>query len=168
MNPTPPRPEPRALACETREEALAAALDLLGATRHEARIYTRDLDPGLLDAEACVEALRRLAISGRGASVRILVHELRPAQQDGHRLLPLAQRLPTVFQLRSPVEPGDRDYASAFLLNDAGGYLCRTLASRWEGEGSTYAPGRQAQFAAYFDQVWERSTPCTELRLLGL
>lgn len=168
MNTPPLDPEPRRLECATREQALAAVLDLLAAARHGVRIYTRELDPGLLDAEACVEALRRVAISGRGADIRILVHDTRPAQRDGHRLLPLAQRLPSVFQLRSPVEPGDRDYASAFLLNDAGGYLCRTLADRWEGEGSTWAPGRHAQFAAYFDQVWERSAPCTELRALGL
>ncbi|HJT98077.1 MAG TPA: GNAT family N-acetyltransferase [Rhodanobacteraceae bacterium] len=164
----PPRPEPRALVADDRDQAIAAIGLLLADAAYEIAIYTRDLDPALLDVPEILDAIKRIALSGRRARVRILVHEPRKPLQDGHRLIALAQRLPSLIALRTPEDEHDRQYASAFLINDRRGYLFRTLASRAEGEGSTYAPGRHAQLRDYFDQVWERSVPSEELRQLSL
>jgi predicted GNAT family N-acyltransferase len=166
--PLPPKPEARVLIAEDRDQAVAAIADLLADARYEIAIYTRDLDPALLDVQPILDAIKRIALSGRRARVRVLVQEPRKALTDGHRLIALAQRLPSVIELRTPQEETDRTYASAFLINDRRGYLFRTLASRNEGEGSTYAPGRHAQLREYFDQVWERSVPSEELRHLAL
>ena len=163
-----PKPEPRTLVATDRDEAVAAIAELLADARHELAIYSRDLDPVLLDLPAIVDAVKRVALSGRRARVRILVQEPRKPLADGHRLLALAQRLPSLIELRTPSDEHDLHYASAFLINDRRGYLFRTLASRNEGEGSTYAPGRHAQLREYFDQVWERSAPSEELRPLAI
>ena len=164
----PPKPEPRALVADDRDQAIAAIADLLADASHEVAIYSRDLDPALLDLPPIVDAIRRVALSGRRARVRILVQEPRRPLADGHRLIALAQRLPSLIEFRTPEDEHDRQYASAFLINDRRGYLFRTLATRNEGEGSTYAPGRHAQLREYFDQVWERSAPSEELRKLAL
>ena len=166
--PLPPKPEPRVLVAEDRDQAVAAIAELLADTRHEIAIYTRDLDPALLDVPPILDAIKRIALSGRRARVRILVQEPRKPLADGHRLIALAQRLPSLIEFRTPQEETDRQYASAFLINDRRGYLFRVLASRNEGEGSTYAPGRHAQLRDYFDQVWERSVPSEELRPLAI
>jgi len=166
--PLPPKPEPRVLVAEDRDQAVAAITDLLADTRYELAIYTRDLDPALLDVPPILDAIKRIALSGRRARVRILVQEPRKPLADGHRLIALAQRLPSLIEFRTPQEETDRQYASAFLINDRRGYLFRVLASRNEGEGSTYAPGRHAQLRDYFDQVWERSVPSEELRPLAI
>jgi predicted GNAT family N-acyltransferase len=163
-----PRPEARVLLATDRDEAVAAIAELLADARHEIAIYSRDLDPVLLDLPAIIEAIKRVALSGRRARVRILVQEPKKPLADGHRLLALAQRLPSLIELRTPSDEHDLQYASAFLINDRRGYLFRTLASRHEGEGSTYAPGRHAQLREYFDQVWERSVPSEELRQLAI
>ena len=163
-----PKPEAITLEATDRDEAIAAISALLADTRHEIAIYTRDLDPSLLDVPPILDAIKRIALSGRGARVRAIVHEPRKAIADGHRLIALAQRLPSLIELRVPQEETDRQYASAFVINDRRGYLFRPLASRSEGEGSTYAPGRHAQLREYFDQVWERSVPSEELRQLAL
>lgn len=163
-----PKPETRTLVATDRDEAIAAIADLLADAKYEIAIYSRDLDPVLLDLPAIIEAIKRVALSGRRARVRILVQEPRKPLADGHRLLALAQRLPSLIELRTPLDEHDRHYASAFLINDRRGYLFRTLASRNEGEGSTYAPGRHAQLREYFDQVWERSVPSEELRQLAI
>lgn len=163
-----PQPEARVLVATDRHEAIAAIADLLADARHEIAIYSRDLDPALLDLPAIIEAIRRVALSGRRARVRILVQEPKKPLADGHRLIALAQRLPSLIELRTPADEHDRHYASAFLINDRRGYLFRTLASRHEGEGSTYAPGRHAQLREYFDQVWERSVPSEDLRQLAI
>jgi predicted GNAT family N-acyltransferase len=164
----PPKPEARVLIADDRDQAVEAISDLLADAVHEIAIYTRDLDPALLDVPPIVDAIQRIALSGRRARVRILLQEPRKPLADGHRLLALAQRLPSLIEFRTPADEHDRQYASAFLINDRRGYLFRTLASRNEGEGSTYAPGRHAQLREYFDQVWERSAPSKELRKLAL
>lgn len=164
----PPKPETRMVAVESREQALTETLGLVAAGRRELCIYTRDLDPILFDAEPMLEALKRFAISGRGASIRILVQDPRSASQRGHRLIALAQRLSSVFAFRTPMQEEDLQYASAFVLNDVRGYYFRTLGNRFEGEAVNYAPGKHAQLQEYFDQVWERSEASEELRPISL
>lgn len=162
-----PKPEARTLLVEDREQALAAIIELLADARHELAICTRDLDPALFDVPATLDALKRIALSGQHARIRILVHDPRKAVADGHRLIALAQRLPSAIALRTPVDERDLQYPGAFLVNDRHGYLFRVLGSRFEGEGSTHAPGRHAQLRELFDQAWERSVPCVELRPLA-
>jgi predicted GNAT family N-acyltransferase len=163
----PPRPEVRTVAIESREQAFDETLALINSARHELYIYTRDLDPQLLDTEAALDALKRLAIGGR-ASIRILVQEPLQIARRGHRLVALAQRLTSMFSLRTPVQETDLQYPSAFLLNDSYGFYFRTLGNRFEGEAINYAPGRHAQLLDFFKQVWERSEPSEELRQLRL
>jgi predicted GNAT family N-acyltransferase len=167
LPPLPPKPEARVLVAEDREQALVAVAALLAEARHELAIYTRDLDAALFDVPATLDAIKRVALSGRHAQIRIIVQEPRKPLAVGHRLIALAQRLPSAIALRTPVDERDLQYPSAFLINDRRGYLVRPLGSRLEGEGSTYAPGRHAQLRALFDQVWERSAPGTELRQLA-
>ena len=162
-----PAPVPRTLVADDREQALTAIAELLGDASHEVAIYTRDLDAALLDVPATLDALKRIALSGRRAQIRVLVHDARKPLADGHRLIALAQRLPSTIAIRTPVDERDLQYPSAFLINDRRGYLFRVLGSRVEGEGSTYAPGKHAQLLDFFNQVWERSVPSEELRQLA-
>jgi predicted GNAT family N-acyltransferase len=164
----PPRPEIHVVAIESREQAVAETLSLIAAARREVCIYTRDMDPPLFDNEAILDALKHLAISGRGANIRIVVQDPRSPSQRGHRLIALAQRLSSVFAFRTPTQEEDLQYASAFVINDVRGYYFRTLGNRFEGESVNYAPGKHAQLQEFFDQVWERSEPSEELRQLAL
>jgi hypothetical protein len=164
----PPRPERRAVNIESREQAATESLALIEATRRELCIYSRDLDPALFESDAALEALKRVAISGRGASIRIIVQDPRIVVAHGHRLLPLTQRLTSIFSLRTPVNDDDLQYPSAFLINDVSGYYFRVLGTRFEGEAVNYSPGRHAQLQEYFNQVWERSEASEDLRQLAL
>lgn len=161
-------PEPRVLTVENREHAVVAVLELLRAAKREICLYTRDLDPALLDQESVLDEFRRIGTAGRGALVRIIVQAPATAIADGHRLVHLAHRLSSVFQFRSPDTEEDQQYPSAFLITDRRGYYFRALGSRFEGEARTYAPGRHAQLRDYFNQVWERSLPVQGLRELHL
>jgi predicted GNAT family N-acyltransferase len=161
-------PEPRLISVESREQALAAVLEILSLARREVCIYTRDLDAALYDQEAVLEQFRRLGTAGRGASVRVLVQAPAIPLNDGHRLIGLAHRLSSVFQFRTPEAEEDQQYPSAFLITDRRSYYFRVLGSRYEGEAHTYAPGRHAQLRELFNQVWERSLPPPQLRELHL
>lgn len=164
----PPRPEVRSVPVETRAQAQTETLRLINAAKRELCIYSRALDPDILDNEEVLEALKQFGIRGQGANVRIVVQEPRTPAQYGHRLIALAQRLTSVFSFRTPAEDNDLQYPSAFVLNDTAGYYFRVLGNRYEGEAVNYSPGKHAQLREYFDQVWERSEPSDELRQLSL
>lgn len=151
-----------------RAEAQVATLAVVGGARRRLWIYSRELDPGLLDTAEALAALRAFGTSGDGAQACILLHDGGAAQRAHAPLIGLAQRLPSVFEFREVEDPVDRTEAGAWIVNDRGGYYHRTLGNRLEGEFQRHAPGRSRQLQRAFDEVWERSRPLTELRALGL
>ena len=167
--PAAPRPpSPIALRADTREELIDVTRQLLSGARHSMCVLVRELHPLLLDDTACMVELRRLAISGRGASIRVIVQDLQRALEENMRVLELAQRLSSVIEMRRPVEPADLAYRSAFMCMDTAGYLFRPVENEMYAEGSTRAPGRHAELMALFEQVWARSEPWPELRAGGI
>lgn len=162
----------RALGGPTEIEGAAAAVSVTVALVAQARrsilIYSRELDPGLFDSPPVLEALRQFAVAGRGGEIQILLHDAAAPQRALAPLLPLAQRLPSVFAVRAVNAAVDRAYASAYLVTDAGGYYFRPLGHRFEGESDLHSPGRSRQLREEFARVWERSRPCSELRALGI
>jgi predicted GNAT family N-acyltransferase len=157
----------RNVKVESRDQAVSETLAVISTARRELCVYSRDLDPTLLNTDAALEALKQFAIGSRGSSVRILVQDPNSAVQRAPRLIALTQRLPSVFVLRTPAAE-DRGYASAFLLNDSYGYFWRTLAGRYEGDAATRDPARHTQLQDYFNAIWERAEPSEELRSFSL
>src|SRR3569623_1965623 len=80
--------------------------------------------------------LRRIATIGRGAQIRLLSNDPGTALRDGHRLILLMQRLPSVIKVRLPVEEIDLGNPSACLLTDGGGYLFQPDAERPHGRAA--------------------------------
>ncbi|MGV8940074.1 MAG: GNAT family N-acetyltransferase [Lysobacter sp.] len=149
-----------------RAAAITATLGVIGRARRNLYVYSRELDPGLLDAPEVLEALRRFAVDQ--GTTHILLHDPATPQRTLSPLITLAQRLPSVFAFRAVEEPGDQSYPSAFLANDRGGYYFRPLAARLEGETRLDVPARARQLKSTFEAVWERSRPCVEYRALGI
>lgn len=157
-----------AAAVELAPAAVAAVVGLVTQARRSLSVYSRELDPGLLDHPQVLEALRRFATRGRGGEVRILLQDAAAPQRNLAPLLGLAQRLPSVFAFREVADPVDRAYPSAFVANDAGGYYFRPLGHRFDGETDLESPGRTRQLREEFARIWERARPCSEYRALGI
>ncbi|MDO1527342.1 hypothetical protein QMK61_00710 [Fulvimonas sp. R45] len=150
-------------------EALAQArLRLLAGARRRLCLHLPRLSPDAWASAAELAELRRIATAGRGAEIRLLLHEPEAAARDGHRLLELAQRLPSVWRLRTPLEAADRTCASAWLLTDAGGYLFLPDPSRPQGRAAGRDRAAQVPLQQRFDEVWERSARATGLLPLDL
>ncbi|MDR6991134.1 GNAT family N-acetyltransferase [Luteimonas sp. 3794] len=151
---------------------LAAAVDttvtVIAAARRTLSLRTRALDPGLYDHPDVLGALRRFATAGRSVQIQILLHDPATLQRRGSAVLALSQRLSSAFAFRAVIDPVDREYAGAFLVNDAGGFHVRPLGYRVDGEAATDLPGRARQLAQQFAPVWERSRACSEFRALGI
>ncbi len=148
----------------------AAVLQLIAESRSDFAIYTRDLDPQILNTSAAIDALRTLALrpsNSVAGQIRILVQNTQRAVNDGHRIIELSRRLPDAFSFRCPVAE-DLQYTGAFFINDRFGYIERRLGDRFEFVGDLHGIAEQSRFKRYFDEVWERAVPASELRRLSL
>lgn len=168
-----PAPKPRDALVEiveftTLEGTLSATLELISKARRRICIYSPDLEPVVYGRADIVEALKQFAINSSGGSVLIIVQDTLAIRSQPHPLLDLAQRLPSVFLLRTPVETEDLQHPSAFVVNDRDGYLFRQQNNYYKGVWSPALPSRNRQLTEEFERVWQRSRPCTEFRALGL
>jgi predicted GNAT family N-acyltransferase len=149
-----------------RDAAAAALTGLLAQARRALWIYSRELDPGLLDRADALAALRRFAVDG--GQVRVLLHDPAAPQRALAPLIGLAQRLPTAFEFRAVEETVDQNDPAAYCVNDREGWYYRPLGHRFDGETRLDDGPRARQLRARFEPVWERARPCTEFRALGI
>lgn len=170
-SPRPPAkarpPSVQAEDFEGLDASLRAVRSLANSARRELLVYTRDLEPAVFADPGVLDAMKAFAVSGRGGTIRILLQDPVAAQRQPHALVALAQRLPSMFSLRTPQDPEELQYPSVYVANDADGYLFRLLGSRHEGDWSPSLPGRSRQLVEQFQRSWERARPCTELRMLA-
>jgi hypothetical protein len=157
-----------ALPARNRAEVAEARLRLLSEARRRLTIYQPMLPDDVYGSVAELAELRRLAISGRGAEIRLILHAPEDALRDNHRLVALAQRVPSVVLVRTPLEEVDLGCASSYLLTDQGGYLFQPDARRAEGRASLADRAAQAPLLQHFNEVWERSARATAWQSLNL
>lgn len=148
--------------------ARACIIDVLRAARHRVGIASASLDPSLLDHEAVVSLIKRVALSGRGARIQILVEDITPALHGGHRLVDLAQRLSSLIEIRRANRQDDGEFNAAMVLNDNGGWLRRPDPARFDGEACFEDRPRSQELWRSFERSWERAQPETAVRALKL
>ena len=164
----PLKPLVKAVELNTFESNLEATAELNKQARRRICIYSRDLEHELYGRSEIVKALKQFAINSRDSCAQIIIQDARAMPSHPHPLLNLAQRLPSSFLFRTPVEPEDLQYPSVFLINDCDGYIFRLLGDRYEANWSPTLPARTRQLSEAFERMWQRSLPCTEFRMLGL
>lgn len=154
------------MAVDTAAQAIAAMVCIVTHARRTLAVYSRELDPGLLDRADVLAAFRRLAT--RGGGIQLLLQDVTTPQRLHSPLIALAQRLTSAFAIRVIEEPVDLTYPSAFMASDTGGWYFRPLGHRIDGETQLEAPARVRQLRTVFDASWERARPASELRVLGI
>lgn len=144
-----------------REAALAMVLQ----AKRQVQIYSPDLEASLYDNEPFVRSLARVANSHRTSVVQILIHDPKPAVNEGHRMVELSQQFSTYVHVRRIAE----DYANnreAFLLADQMGFLHRVESDRFQGAINFNDVNRVGRMERFFTEVWDRSGPVHEFRRL--
>lgn len=154
-------------ALATRDDNRQAASLLTGQARRQIDLFTPDLEPALYDQTPFLDALTQLCLSSPRARVRVLAKDFERTLKDGHRIVELARRLSSYVELRK-VHSDYQENNETFLLVDDYGLLHRRHAPRFEGTFSCKAPLEVRRLRAFFDEVWDRSEPETELRRLHL
>jgi hypothetical protein len=152
---------------ETRSEILEAGIAVAQAARRELLVFDRTLDLDLYNAQAFVEAVKRLALARPDAPVRVLLNHPEKGVQSANQIVGLAQRLTSRIAIRRLVDdlPGRPD---AFLIGDERAYLKRPLAENSEGIADMYGRMEARRLRADFEQMWEHAETDIELRRLHL
>lgn len=149
----------------TAEENRDVALELVKQAKREIYIATWDLDARVFSHQDFIEALSRFVRGSRHAHTHILLQTPDKAIKQGHRMIPLAQRLNSRIRIHQP-GPEHRDIVETFMVVDGIGYFRRLLADRYEGVASFKAPIAGRDLRAHFMTMWERSAPEIQLRRL--
>jgi predicted GNAT family N-acyltransferase len=151
----------------TEEDHLIHAAGMLRQARRDMALFSFDLDPAVYDQPPYIEAFKALALRSRHSRLRILLQDNTLMLQRGHRLLELAQRLPSVIEIRRPHEEF-LDHPENFLLIDDSGYLHKRSLESYDGIACYHNRHRVNRLLAVFDEAWEHSTPDRELARLHL
>jgi predicted GNAT family N-acyltransferase len=158
----------RPLPVTTRHDVSAARLQLLEDTRHRLCLHLPLLTGDLFTSTEELAQLRRIAISGRRAQVRILLHDPAEALRHDHRLIALVQRLSSAIQVRMPIDEADFGTRSSYLLNDAGGYLFQPAADQPRGRAARLDRAVASPLQQEFDELWDRSQRASVLQTLNI
>ena len=143
----------------------AVALELAQQARRQLRLFSHALDPELYDNDAFADAISRLARDSRLSEIRLLVVEVKPIVERGHRLLELCRRLSTTLHIRrADCEP--RDIQENFIVADTSGVLCYDLREPEKAWSDFNNRPLAEDYTAQFDELWYRSIDDPELRSL--
>lgn len=151
-----------------RQQLSAARLQLLEDARHRVCLHLPLLGNDTYASADELGQLRRLAISGRRAQVRILLHDPAEALRHDHRLIALVQRLPSAMQVRMPTDEADFANRASYLLNDAGGYLFQPEADQARGRAARQDRSIAGPLQQEFDELWDRSERAGVLQTLNI
>lgn len=159
------RQGPRLLG--TRDEIREAGIVIAQQARREILLFGRTLETDLYDADAFVEAVRRLALARPELPVRILLSDPQTSAKVGHRLIRLAQRLTSRVAIRRLADDF-LNRSDAFLVCDERGYVRRVLAESKEGVADVDGRREARRLRGEFMEMWEHSECDLELRRLDL
>ena len=151
----------------SEEDHLIHAAAMLRQAKRDMALFTFDLDPAVYDQPPFLEAFKALALRSRHSRLRILLQDNTLVLQRGHRLLELAQRLPSVIEIRIPHEDF-LDHPENFLLIDDAGYLHKRSLEGYSGIACYHNRHRVNRLLAVFDEAWEHGIPDRELSRLHL
>jgi hypothetical protein len=149
----------------SREDVRVIAQTLAEQARRGLMLLTLDLEPAIFDQQPFLNAISQLARQRPDAWFRILILDSRRALQTGHRLIELSRKLSANIQFKCP-PPEYQNTGKTFLICDSAGYFYRPVASRYEGTANFNNPGEVARLEKYFMELWDRSEPDSEMRVL--
>ena len=138
-------------------------LALTQTSRH-VDIMSPQLVSELFDNDAICEQLTRLARRGRFTRIRILVHEIKPLIESGHKLVALAGRLKTAIEIRVlEYHPEWRD-ETLIVLDRSEGLL---LKARDNHSRMISTRPEAKRLSEHFDRIWQASHETLEFRHLS-
>ncbi|MES2674432.1 MAG: hypothetical protein V4660_09330 [Pseudomonadota bacterium] len=149
------------------EDFHSFALKILAQSRRNICILSRDLDPAIFNTEEFVDTLSLIARNNRHAQVKVLVKDTQPLLENGHKLVKLAQRLPSKINIRKLTQEPD-DKKIGFILCDTHGLVYRNDEAAYKGFANYNAATEVKHFREIFDYIWQYAETEPELQQLHI
>ena len=130
-------------------------------------IISRHLDPGVFDNIDFIDAVKQLSISSKFTKIRILLSDSDPMTKNGHRFIEVIQQLTSSIEVRK-ISEEYKSYNEAFCLYDGKGVIYLRYADRYDGFANFDRPRLVSELSNFFNEVWEHSSPDSNLRRLHI
>ena len=152
---------------DSREENQSAVLRMAQQSSWTIEIISRELDPDLFDRVEFVDAVKRMVLNNRQATVRMLVSEPKKIVGHGHRMVDLARSLPSFIDIRVPAKE-HQGFNEMLFIADATGYLHRLHPERFDATINFNDRRVAKHLRLEFDEMWSKATQDTNLRQLTI
>lgn len=153
------------ISLSSRDEVKIINVALTQKSSRNIDILSKHLDSGVFNTPEFMEAIKKLSISSKFTKIRILIKDSEPMTKNGHRIIELIQQLTSSIEVRQ-VSEEYKSYNEAFCLYDTKGVIYLRYADRYEGFANFDRPRLATELLNFFNEVWERSTPDSNLRRL--
>ncbi len=143
------------------------ALELFSNVERKVQIYSKYLDPRILNNRDIELNLAKFARKSRFSRIEILIQDEKSIASIDHRLINLAQKFTSAVEIKV-IAKDYIDNPVAFYLIDNNKMLYRSNFERFEAEYHQKPTNQLKQMSRYFLEVWERSDPASSLRAFYL
>ncbi|ABC29152.1 Histone acetyltransferase HPA2/related acetyltransferase [Hahella chejuensis KCTC 2396] len=140
---------------------------LTSQAKQSALILTWDLEKNVLDNPDVLDALSRLARSGRATQIKILLGAPKTPVAQSNQLLALARRLTSNIEIKM-LNPELSFPEQVYVLIDDDGVLLRHHYEKWEGFCCYQDPGTVKRLKDEFMRLLQHSQVSQELRQFSL
>ncbi len=152
---------------DTANENREAVISLANQARFSLYLFTRDLDPRVFDNTDFERCIFNLARKHRSSDIRILTQDSARAVQQGHCLIRLAQKLTSSVFIHNPARQ-HKGVSATFMVVDGKGILHRphSTSTNYDAVVNFMSPQAGGELNDFFNEMWERSTPDSQIRRL--
>ncbi|MEE4246757.1 MAG: hypothetical protein V2I33_15200 [Kangiellaceae bacterium] len=140
---------------------------MMSQAKRQINIFSRDLDPRILNDRSLERALTKFCRRSRFARVKILIHDPKAIQRQDHRLISLAQNLSSYVTIKAVA----KDYLElpfTYYTVDDYGLMYRTVHDDYSTKINFYQPLRVKELNKQFEEIWQQSRVASEFRTLSL
>ena len=142
-----------------------AVMSMISQARQNIDLFTRNLDPSILDNNEITEAIMAFIKISSNSRLRILLSDPHSAVQHGHRLIEISRKFSSFVTIRETNE----EYKSrpcSFMIVDGRAMIYRPHADAYTAMVHFRAEQESRRNAELFNEIWERSEPVSEIRRL--
>ncbi len=139
------------------EELRDATVEVASKAERSITILTPDLEPGIYDTEAFLEAVKRLVLARSYSRVRALISDPARAERTGNKFVALAARLSDCIDIRNLQEQYRGKITDAYIIADDATILYRADGRSHDGIMGSHEPAVARMHLDAFAQPWEDS-----------
>lgn len=152
---------------EDRTLNIAAVHKLASSAVLDINIISRTLNHQIFDRSDIVEAFSKFIRRNRNTTIRIILFDSTNVIKDGHRLINLADKVPSKISIRKL--PRDYIYYNESLVTaDGKGFLHNPQSDRYEGTVSFNDHIKCAELDKIFIDHWNQSEITPDLRRVSI